>query len=136
MDPEAALLAGTAGATLVSLLTTEAWQRARDGISLLWRRAQPERAEAVAAELDATRSDLLAAEIAGDPDTRDELGAEWQGRIRRLLVTNPEATDALRRLIDELDPTVPVPSVVTQRATASGDARIYQAGRDQNVTQS
>ncbi|MFD8299255.1 hypothetical protein ACWEG1_01355 [Streptomyces bauhiniae] len=135
MDPELAALAATAGTTLVSSLTTEVWQRARDGIASLWRRSQPERAEAIAAELDTTRVDLMAAQGGGDADTAAELGAEWQGRIRRLLVARPEAADDLRSLLAELTPAAAVTSSVTQHATASGQARVYQAGRDQNFTE-
>ncbi|WP_329277175.1 hypothetical protein [Streptomyces sp. NBC_00691] len=60
MDAELAVLAGTAGTTLVTLLTTEAWQRVSDGVASLWRRAEPERAEAISTELEVTRADLLA----------------------------------------------------------------------------
>ncbi|MFJ5014187.1 hypothetical protein [Streptomyces griseoluteus] len=132
MDPEMAMLAGTAGTTLVTLLTTEAWQRARDGVASLWRRAEPGRADAISAELDVTRGDLLAAQASGDLESRDELSAEWQGRLRRLLVAHPEETAALRTLLDELDPRPHAAPSVTQHATASGHARVYQAGRDQN----
>ncbi|MFC9702808.1 MULTISPECIES: hypothetical protein [Streptomyces] len=134
MDAELAVLAGTAGTTLVTLLTTEAWQRVSDGITSLWRRAEPERAEVISAELEVTRTDLLAAQAGGDLETGGELGAEWQGRIRRLLVTHPEEAAALRAILDELRPTPDVPSV-TQHATASGHARVYQAGRDQHIDQ-
>ncbi|WP_323182357.1 MULTISPECIES: hypothetical protein [unclassified Streptomyces] len=113
-------------------MTTEAWQRARDGVAALWRRAEPERAEAIAAELDVTRSDLLAAEAGGDLDSRGELSAEWQGRLRRLLAAHPDETEALRTLLTELAPYAPADPSVTQHATASGNARVYQAGRDQN----
>ncbi|WP_202495725.1 hypothetical protein [Streptomyces sp. SID4982] len=130
-----AVLAGTAGTTLVTLLTTEAWQRARDGIASLWRRAEPERAEAISTELEVTRTDLLTAQAGGDFHSQSELGAEWQGRIRRLLVTHPEEAAALRALISELEPLAPVAPTVTQHATASGHAHIYQAGRDQNFSQ-
>jgi hypothetical protein len=130
-----AVLAGTAGTTLVTLLTTEAWQRARDGMASLWRRAEPERAEAVSTELEVTRSDLLAAQADGDLDSQNELGAEWRGRIRRLLVMHPEEAEALRTLIAELQPLAPTTPSVTQHATASGHARVYQAGRDQNFSQ-
>lgn len=135
MDPEMAALAGTAGTTLVSLLTTEVWQRARDSIASLWRRSQPDRAEAITAELDATRNDLIAARASGDADTPAELGAEWQGRIRRLLAAHPKAADGLRTLLAELAPAAPVAPLVTQHATASGHARVYQAGRDQNFNE-
>ncbi|MFE5679200.1 hypothetical protein ACFQ7B_12325 [Streptomyces erythrochromogenes] len=135
MDPEMAVLASTAGTTLVALLTTEAWQRARDGVALLWRRADPERADAISAELDVTRSDLLAAQAGGDLESPSELSVEWQGRLRRLLAAHPEETEALRTLLTELAPHAPAETSVTQRATASGHARIYQAGRDQNFGQ-
>ncbi|MGW6416920.1 hypothetical protein [Streptomyces sp. NPDC055055] len=135
MDAELAVLAGTAGTTLVTLLTTEAWQRVSDGITSLWRRAEPERAETISAELETSRTDLLAAREAGDLETGGELGAEWQGRIRRLLVTHPEEAAVLRALLDELRPVTPDVPSVSQQATASGHARVYQAGRDQHIDQ-
>ena len=58
MDAEVALLAQSAGTTLVALMATDAWHRARDGITQLWRRTQPERAETVAAELEAGREEV------------------------------------------------------------------------------
>ncbi|WP_026248344.1 hypothetical protein [Streptomyces sp. LaPpAH-108] len=133
MDPELAALAATAGTTLVSSLTTEGWQRARDGIASWWRRSQPDRADAVTTELDVTRDDLIAARADGDAGTRAELGTEWQGRIRRLLVAHPEAADELRTLLAELAPSAPAAPSVTQHVTASGHARVYQAGRDQHI---
>ena len=104
VDPEITGLAGTAATTLVTLLTTEGWQRAKEQFSSLWRRVQPERAEAVAGELEATRADLLTVQVDGDSDTEAELAAEWQGRIRRLLAAHPEAADHLRVLLAELAP--------------------------------
>ncbi|MET8115384.1 hypothetical protein [Streptomyces prasinus] len=79
-----------------------------------------------------TRRDLLAAQAGGAPESRSELGAEWQGRMRRLLAAHPEETEALRMLLNELAPCTPADASVTQHATASGHARVYQAGRDQN----
>jgi hypothetical protein len=132
MDPETALLAQSAGVTLVTLMTTDAWVRTREGITQLWRRMQPHRAEAVAAELEATREDALAADEADDQETLDELHLEWQGRLRRLLAAQPRAAVELRGLLDELEPSGATGPVVTQHASASGNARIYQAGRDQH----
>ena len=134
MDPEIAGLAGTAATTLVTLLTTEGWQRVRERFASLWRHAQPERAEIIAGELEASRDDLLAAQCEDDSQAEAELAAEWQGRFRRLLAAHPEAADQLRVLLAELAPETPAPSV-TQHATASGNARVYQAGRDQNFNQ-
>lgn len=135
MDPETAALASTAGTTLVTLLTTEMWQRARDGVAALWRRAEPERAEAISAELDVTRDDLLDAQAGGDVESRGELDAEWRGRIRRLLTAHPEEAEELRTLLDEWAPHAAETPSVTQHATASGNARVYQAGRDQKISQ-
>ncbi|MFE6837124.1 hypothetical protein ACFVFI_20105 [Streptomyces sp. NPDC057705] len=85
-------------------------------------------------ELDANREDLLAAVAAGDQHIEGELQAEWQGRLRRLLAARPELVEDLRRLIDEWSPLSGTAPVVTQHATASGSARIYQAGRDQHIS--
>ncbi|MEV5078776.1 hypothetical protein AB0K74_08095 [Streptomyces sp. NPDC056159] len=135
MEPEIAALAGTAGTTVVTLMATDAWQRVREGFVALWRRGQTERAEVVAAELDATREDLLAASAVGDHDIEGELQAEWQGRIRRFLTARPEAVEDLRRLLDEFVPSAEAAPAATQHATASGHARIYQAGRDQHISE-
>ncbi|OSP44265.1 MULTISPECIES: hypothetical protein [unclassified Streptomyces] len=137
MDPEIAALAGTAGTTVVTLMVTNAWESARDGMVALWRRFQPARAEGIGEELEAGRADLLLARRAGDTESEAELTAEWQGRVRRFLLAQPEAADELRRVLDELKPSVPEdpgPERIRQQARASGSARIYQAGRDQHIT--
>ncbi|MEW2621983.1 hypothetical protein [Streptomyces sp. NPDC048106] len=135
MDPELTSLAQSAGTTLVTLMATDAWHRTRDGLTRLWRRVQPERAETVAAELEAGREDVLAAMVTNDQETLNELRLQWQGLVRRLLVARPAAAGELRALLDELDPDGTAGRPVTQRATASGHARVYQAGRDQHIAE-
>ncbi|MFE2823110.1 hypothetical protein [Streptomyces sp. NPDC059271] len=135
MEPEIAALASSAGTTVVTLMATDAWQRVREGIASLWRRGHAERVEAVAAELDATREDLLAALAAGDQGVEGELQVEWQGRIRRLLAARPEVAEDLRTLLNEFDPLAGTAPSITQHATASNHARIYQAGRDQHISE-
>ncbi|MFE7372296.1 MULTISPECIES: hypothetical protein [Streptomyces] len=129
MNPELVTLAQSASVTLVGLMATDAWERTRDGVVALWQRARPERADAVAAELDNTREDLAA-----DAGIEGELAAEWQGRIRRLLIDRPQVAEELQRLLDELAPgaTAP-PATVSQHAAATGHSRVYQAGRDQHI---
>ncbi|MFE3719135.1 hypothetical protein [Streptomyces cyaneofuscatus] len=130
MTPELAALAQSAGVTLVGLMATDAWERTRDGVVALWQRARPERADAVATELGNTREDLTS-----DVTAEGELAAEWQGRIRRLLIDRPEVAVELQRLLDELTPgTGPAAAPVSQSATASGHSRVYQAGRDLHIT--
>ncbi|MEU7640300.1 hypothetical protein ACFXO2_31075 [Streptomyces sp. NPDC059152] len=133
MDPEIAALAGTAGTTLVTLLTTETWQNVRDRVVSLWQRARPDRAPAIADEIETTRDELLGAQSAGDREIEAELGVEWQGRIRRLLTACPELSDELRVMLDELAAVDAVVPSVAQDATASGQARVYQAGRDMRI---
>jgi hypothetical protein len=138
MGPEIAELARTAGTTVVTLMAGQAWESARDGVVALWQRFQPARAEAVGAELDATREDLLLARESDDPDAEAELTAEWQARVRRLLLARPEVAEELRRILAELNSPLPDarPSVeVRLRAEASGHGRVYQAGRDQHITE-
>nr|WP_098023536.1 hypothetical protein [Streptomyces sp. st115] len=132
MNAELVALAQSAGTTLVGLMATDAWERARDGVVALWQRARPERADAVAAELSNTREDLTA-----DTDTEGELASEWQGRIRRLLIDQPQVAEELQRLLDELSPS-PSPAAaasVAQHASATGQSRVYQAGRDLHITE-
>ncbi|MCL6733392.1 hypothetical protein [Streptomyces neyagawaensis] len=138
MGPEIADPARTAGTTMVALMATQTWESAREGMVALWRRFQPERAEAVGGELEATREDLLLAQRSGDTETEAELTAEWQARVRRLLVARPEVADELRRILAELTPALPEERPTTGirlRAEASGNGRVYQAGRDQHITE-
>lgn len=117
-------------------MATDAWQAAREGITRLWRRVQPDRAETLIGELAVDREDVLAARAADDEEALGELRAQWQGRFRRLLAAHPEAAGELRRLLDELAPAdgAARPSI-SQQATASGQSRVYQAGRDQHITE-
>ncbi|MFE7622233.1 hypothetical protein [Streptomyces sp. NPDC057509] len=135
MDAEITLLAGTAGTAIATLLATDTWNGVRSGVITLWRRVRPDREEQVAAQLDTSRQDLLGARSNGDEETEREIAAEWQGRIRRLLVAHPELVTELRSLLTEIDPSTSATPAVTQRATASGSSRVYQAGRDLNVDQ-
>ncbi|WP_316776693.1 hypothetical protein [Streptomyces sasae] len=135
MDPEVTALAQSAGTTLVTLMATDAWQRTREGLTQLWRRMQPERADTVAAELEAGREDALAAVVANDQETLNELRLQWQGLVRRLIVARPAAAGELRALLAELDPDGLAARSVTQHAAASDHARVYQAGRDQHIAE-
>ncbi len=140
MEPQIVDLARTAGSTVVALMATDAWQHARERIVALWRRAQPDRADGIDGELETTHADLLAAHDANDEQTQHELGEEWAGRMRRLLAAHPDVVDELRRILDELSPALldndqAVNTGIRMRAEASGSGRVYQAGRDQHITE-
>ncbi|MGW9175880.1 hypothetical protein [Streptomyces decoyicus] len=84
MDPELTSLTQAAGTTLVTLMATEAWQHTHDGLTRLWQRLQPERAQIVSDELDASREEALRAHSAADQEMLSELCLQWQGYLRRL----------------------------------------------------
>ncbi|MFD7963019.1 hypothetical protein ACFV5J_19675 [Streptomyces zaomyceticus] len=137
MEAQLVELARTAGVAVVTLMATDAWERTRDGVVALWRRASPSRADGVEGELEATRDDLLAAREDGDELTEQELREEWAGRLRRLLREQPDVAEELRRILAEADPQdrSTGPTTVRMRAEASGSGRVYQAGRDQHITE-
>ncbi|WP_369258909.1 hypothetical protein [Streptomyces sp. R35] len=137
MDP-IALAAGTA---LVGAMANDAWQGARSAMTELWRRMRPEQADAVDAELAETRAQVLSAREVGERETEQALTADWQLRLQALLRAHPEVADELRNLLDtRLAPLLSaeeqsaVGSLV-MKAEASGSGRVYQAGRDQHITE-
>ncbi|MET8179573.1 hypothetical protein [Streptomyces sp. NPDC005336] len=98
-----------AGTIMVTLMATNAWESAWDGLVALWQRFQPARADGIGDEFEAHRADLLLARETGDEESEAELTTEWQGRVRRLLAARPEVADELRRILDELTPRLPEP---------------------------
>ncbi|MFF7882905.1 hypothetical protein ACH40F_19600 [Streptomyces sp. NPDC020794] len=91
----------------------------------------------MASELDQTREDVLAARSGEDSQTETEIRAEWQGRVRRLLHADPSVADELQALLDELSPPDTTSgNTVQMRAHATGNGRVYQAGRDQHIQES
>jgi hypothetical protein len=139
MDPELTSLTSTAATTVVQLLATAAWEQANNAVGGLWRRVHPDRAETMQAELDETRTELLAARQVGDEHVEQALVGEWQGRLRRLMVADPQVVDDLRRVVARLRSALAVAdlqqgSVITMQATALGRSRVNQVGRDLHVT--
>ncbi|MEU6726081.1 hypothetical protein ABZ917_20465 [Nonomuraea wenchangensis] len=135
MDP-IVLAAGTA---LVTAMATDAWQSARDGAVALWRKARPEQAEVVEAELTEVREQVLQARGEGDADTEQALAGSWQVRLQQLLRADPSLAGEVRRVLDEVLTPALQPAdqerigSLVMKATASGHGRVYQAGRDQTI---
>ncbi len=130
-----------AGTAVVGAMATDGWQAARSGIVAWWRRVRPEEAEDVDAALAQVRPRVLAARQARDTSGEEALVSDWRIRLERLLRTDPRLAQELRTLLDdELAPALPasernrVESLVL-RASASGHGRVYQAGRDQHITE-
>ncbi|MGP4011764.1 hypothetical protein [Streptomyces sp. 4N124] len=110
-------------------------------MTALWRRVRPEQADTVAAELAETRAQMVAARAAGENETEQALAADWQLRLQALLRADPAIAVELRQLLDThltplltADERSTVGSLV-MRAQASGSGRVYQAGRDQHITE-
>lgn len=141
MDPFV-LAAATA---IVSAMATDSWEQARSAIAGLWRRVHPERVAAVEGELAEVRTEVLAARENGDRPGEQDLTADWGRKLQRLLAaakgSDPGLESELRRVLDEELTPLLLPAdqarvtQVTLNATASGHGRIYQAGRDQHITE-
>ena len=138
MDAELISLASTAAATLVALLTTDSWERAKDVSGEWWRKVHPADADGAAAALSQSRADIEAAGQAGGGRLlmlREALEDEWRGRLRHLLAVSPGLAAELRQLVDsELTPMLVPPSPppaggIALTATASGCAIVNQVGQ-------
>jgi hypothetical protein len=137
MDPDLAVLSSTAATTLVTLMTTDAWERARSAFAGLLQRFRPSQAGALSEDLEATRVEVIAARQSGDEETERELLNEWRTRLRRLIASDEQFQRELQRLVEEFRPlasTAEPAAPVVMQARASGSGRIYQAGHDLRVT--
>jgi hypothetical protein len=133
-------LAASAATTLVQMMTSDAWGQAKASVVSLWLRLRPAQADVVGADLDAARLGLLAAGEARGNRPGPSLVNEWAARLRDLAAAEPEAAavlldlaEALRRCVAGAE-TTPVVSI-EMRAKASGQGRVFQAGRDQKITE-
>lgn len=104
MEPELAALTSTAATTLVGLMVTDTWGRARDRVVRFLTRGDADRSPAAEADLDVVRAELTDAVDSGDEPLLADAEAEWRTRLRRLLVADPVAAAELRALLDELAP--------------------------------
>ncbi|MFF4648277.1 hypothetical protein [Streptomyces sp. NPDC001389] len=91
------------------------------------------------AELEAVRPQVVAALEAGDAEAERALTRVVLTRLAERLRDRPELTAGLDRLHrEELAPLVADGRTATgsmvMRAKASGHGRVYQAGRDQHIT--
>jgi hypothetical protein len=140
MEPDLMTLTSSAATTLVRLMTTDGWDRFKAAIMSMWRRAQPERAETVDADLAAARLELLTANEAHDEQAEVDLVGEWRSRLQRLVIGDPELQHELRTLVEEYRPAVAEVETtrigsVKMEAKATGHGRVYQAGGDQKIVE-
>lgn len=135
MDP----LVTAAATALVGTMATDAWQQVRATAVALWQRALPESSTAVDAELAQVREEVVTARAGDDRQAEADLAREWGLRLARLLRQAPELAEELRRLLENewlpllADADGDRAAGIRMTANASGQARIYQAGRDQHI---
>lgn len=138
MDP--ATLAAAAGAALIGAMTTSAWQQVSSAIARLWRRASPKRAQTIAAELEKTHTEAVAAQRGGDAGAVGALAEGWDQRLRKLMEADPDVTAELQAVLEDVLMPVLGPAdrqqvaSIIMTASASGEGRVYQAGRDQWIS--
>ena len=133
MDP----IVLSAGTALVGAIATDAWEQTRTAVVALWRRTRPDQAEVIDEEFADSRRRLLAAREEGDEEAERALVSDWQIRLQSLLRHDLSVADDLRALLSaELAAPDGGFSVGTQsmQGEASGDGRVFQAGRDQHIT--
>ncbi|MEU6822852.1 hypothetical protein ABZ921_19670 [Streptomyces atriruber] len=138
MDPYLLTLAGTAGTSVVTLLVTDGWQQTKDGVVALWRRFQPEAADDVDRELEASRRTALEAAEGDGHGATARLEGHWCARAMTLLSEHPQAAVELEALLTRLareNGTQQVDGGIHMQARATGHGRVYQAARDQHITE-
>ncbi|HLK00611.1 MAG TPA: hypothetical protein VKU39_11980 [Streptosporangiaceae bacterium] len=129
-------LASAAASQVVTLLTTDAWERIRSALTSWWRHGRPDQADAIGADLARARDQMVTA-ADENGQTAQLLRAEWQSRIWRLLEADPELAGPLRALLADASAnagvSISAQSTVTMRARVTGGGSVYQAGRDQTI---
>ncbi|WDG28731.1 hypothetical protein N7925_10430 [Streptomyces sp. CA-278952] len=135
MDP----LTLAAGSALVAAMATDSWQHCRDTVADWWRQRHANRTDGLDAALDHLRTQVLATGQEGDQPGEDALTVAWGERFQRLLDSDPHMASEIRELIDRLTPAASSANdrdtpVVTMKADARDNARIFMAGRDQHIT--
>ncbi|MEU5821859.1 hypothetical protein ABZ798_12180 [Streptomyces sp. NPDC047803] len=133
MDPALLTVASTSATALVSLMTTDVWERVKSGVSKVFTRTSTS-PDAVHRELEESRIELQNSATRGDLDeTTTEIEQMWKGKFRRLLAEHPEARTELEELVclwQELPggSSAGPGNVISQTATAHDNSRIYQQG--------
>jgi hypothetical protein len=140
VDPELTALASTAATTVVKALATTAWEQATKALGALWRRAHPDRAKTVEAELAEAHDQLVAARDTGDDQVEADLSAAWRSRLRGLLATDPSLAEDLRRILNGLGSATvegrrQQVGRVDMRAAVADHGKAYQALGDQHITE-
>ncbi|MGW0771657.1 hypothetical protein [Streptomyces sp. NPDC002676] len=137
MDSELAALAASGATTLVSLMVTDSWMRAREAVGRFLTRVGSD--STAIADLDTDRTRLLAAGIADSPQTTREITNQWHAHLRHLLQEGSASSDDLRDLLTSLQALANAPDTQpnTVRNTITGGVQhgpVIQSGRITGLT--
>ncbi len=102
MDPELTALAASGATVLVQRMVGDGWEQVRDRLARFFSRARGGAEEAVRAQLETAREELIAARDTEDDEAESDVCAEWRNHLRRALRTDPGLAAELRSLVDEL----------------------------------
>lgn len=139
MESELTDFAQTAGATLVTLMATDAFQGAKQAVLELWRKIRPSETASVSDQMEATRTALIQARSQRDAECEKEFAAWWQERLALLFAADRRAIQTLYQALTEITSDeaahakAPPASSMQMSAKARDKARIYQAGRDLHI---
>ena len=98
MDTELAALATSSATTIVTLLTTDAWDQVKHKMTVLWRRFKPDQADSIGIELARSRLEIQNADAA----TARAITLDWESRLLRLLGADAAVAAELRDAVAEL----------------------------------
>ncbi|MCM2420225.1 hypothetical protein [Streptomyces sp. RKAG293] len=130
VDAEALAIAGTFSGALVSAMATDTWQETRTRVVAIWRRFRTEAADETGRRLEADRTNLLALPRDQRRQAESDLILRWRVELLQLVQCDSTAGQALEDALLGREQAVELR--IHQTGRASGDGRIFMAGRDQN----
>ncbi|MFF0436605.1 hypothetical protein ACFYU9_30865 [Streptomyces sp. NPDC004327] len=132
MEAELVALATTGATALVQQMVSDGWERARTRIAAYFAARSGADEEAVGAELQAARDEVLRAQQSGDAEAaaeaRGEAQVEWRARMRRSLLADPESAAELRAILDELGGEQSATLIVNNTVNGGSHGLFIQAG--------
>lgn len=102
MEAELAALAASGATTLVGLIVSDSWERAKSGLVRFFGRRAP--GEAVEEELQAEHTELDRARAAGDAVAQERVQERLRQRLEEIFQGDPGAAEELAQLLSTLAP--------------------------------
>ncbi|MEW2293180.1 NB-ARC domain-containing protein [Streptomyces sp. NPDC006743] len=104
MEAELAALAASGATTLVGLMVSESWERAKSGLAAFFGRRGARRSGTAENDLGAARAELERARAAGDTSAQAAVQARLRQHLEAVFRQDAGAAEELARLLSELAP--------------------------------